>query len=247
MLANLFDGLHLKEGRMNPLQTCFVDEDNQLLTTIASDWQPALTEKTKVKLNDRDYQVSRSYFAVNAKNQTLGYYVVLKEIKPGWFERLSEDNQFFLSAILAAPTLGLLGAGLLVYYLMPDLVAPILGWGIRPVVAISLIGTGLLIANQIKDGYVSEHPTLLGSYLYVLSIWVGLLAAFIWLSSTVPAKPLVVWPTDYAAYLNALRVQFEPIWPIILGLLPWLVFVLNILGLEPIAKVFEFLRGRAKG
>lgn len=231
---------------MNPLQTFFVDENDNLLTSTPVIWQVELAEKTKVKLGGKDYQVSKTYFSLDSPNQAPGYYVVLKEITPGRFERLSEDSQFFLAAALAAPTILILAAGALIYWMMPELVAPILGWGIRPVVALSLLGTGLLIANQIKGNYASTHPTLFGSYLYVLFIWLGLFSAFLWLGNSVPSKPLVAWPEDYAAYLSELRAKFEPVWPIVLGLVPWLVFILNLLGLEPIAKGFDFLRGRVK-
>jgi len=231
---------------MNPLPMFFVYENNRLLTTTPVNWQSELVEETQVKLGGKDYQVFKTYFSIDSPNQALGYYVVLKAITPGRFERLSEDSQFFLAATLAAPTILLLAAGALIYWTMPELIAPILGWSIRPVVALSLLGTGLLIANQIKGNYASAHPTLFGSYLYVLFIWLGLYSAFFWLGNSVPSKPLVVWPDDYAAYFSELRAKFVPVWPIVLCLIPWLVFVLNLLGLEPIAKGFYFLRGRAK-
>jgi hypothetical protein len=233
------------------IQTHFLDKEERPLSDkggkpLISPYTGELAAGTKVKIAGHVYKIIESYFVLDPINQTLGYYVTLREIKPSFVVRLSQEHQFYLGAIMFVLSLVIVGIIYITYLNDPTLFWGVIGVFLRWGVPILFATLGFLIAYRIEGSHFSDSPTFLGLYLSFVFSWGGLWAAFGWLGFLAPPFPLKVFPSDYVAYNDYFRQQFDLVRPTLVGAFGWLSLTLGFLGVEGIGKLIQFLGGQIK-
>jgi hypothetical protein len=207
-----------------------------------------LKEGFIVEKNGQKYEVTKWFYSldedrIEGVKQKLT--VVLREIKLPWFAK-NQDRQVFIGYLFVSPTIVFFVGSLLLYFFQPTLFWACIGLHIRGFISFGLILTGIVLSLQIKNGIGSDRPTILGTYLFLLFPPLGMIAAIVWSQVSLPPVPPNIWPDDYVKYVDFLRTKFKDVWPILFGVVPWIVFLLNIFGLQGAAKFFELVSKQTK-
>lgn len=228
---------------MSEAATYFLDEEMNLLASEPGILQLPLSEGLKIavagKDGSTDYRVVNWHYRLGENEDKPGLHVVLRKIKQSWFSRLSEDNQILIGSMLVSLTVVPVAALILLYYQEPITLLALLGKYIRGFIAGSLFLAGALLPSQVK-GWFSDRRTLSGTYLGLMLPVLGIIAAIYWLEISRPLQPLQIWPDDYAAYMDSLITKYNATWAIALGgIIPWIAFLLKIVGMEFVGKTVE--------
>ena len=223
--------------------TYFWDEEGNQLSSEPGISQLPLREGLKIAVAGKNgstgYQVANWHYRLGETEGKPGLHIVLRGIKQPWFSRLSEDSQVLIGSILVSLTVVPVAALALLYYQEPVIFYAFFGKYIRGFIAGSLFLAGALLPSQVK-GWFSERRTLPGTYLGLMLPVLGIIAAIYWLEVSRPLQPLQVWPDDYAAYMDYLIAKYSTTWAIALGgVIPWIAFLLKIIGLEFVGKTVE--------
>jgi hypothetical protein len=205
-----------------------------------------LKEGFIITKGERKYEVIKWFYALEDKDGAgSNLKVILREIKRPWFAR-NQDRQVLIGYLLVSPTIVFALAAAYLYFYEAVVFWAIIGRYIRGFVALGLLLTGVILASQVKRGVGSDRPTLLGTFLFLLLPIVGLFAAMIWYAESRPPTTLIIWPDDYVRYVDFLQAKFQSAWPIVLGIIPWAVFLLNTVGLQVVSKFVELVGKEGK-
>ena len=228
---------------MGETATYFLDEEENLLASEPGILQLPLSEGLKIavagKNGSTEYRVASWHYRLGENEDKPGLHIVLREIRLPWFSKLSEDSQVLIGSMLVSLTVVPVAALILLYYQEPITFHAFFGKYIRGFIAGSLFLAGALLPSQVK-GWFSERRTLSGTYLGLMLPVLGIIAAIYWLEISRPLQPLQIWPDDYAAYMDFLIAKYNATWAIALGsVVPWIVFLLKIVGMEFVGKTVE--------
>ena len=156
--------------------------------------------------------------------------MVVKVIADLWFEKVDPDGKDFIRMLIA---FWIVVFGLVGYIVYDFLYYPMHFWGfvgyhLRWVGYVAITGVGFAVLITTK-GY-GTHKTVWGQVLGLTYTFILLAMLAGWYYLTIPSKPLVAYPDDYAAYINDLWKKVEDRASMLVIAAGWLAGVMKLIG-----------------